>query len=341
MATQLKYYTLDKILSYNANWNMILGPRGDGKTYSNKVRAIKKNIKNGEEFILLRRYSKEVPLAATTFFADVDELFPDWDFKVGGSAAYRAHVSTRGEKKRDWVLMGYFIALSRAQQYKGASFHNVTTIIFDEFVIEKGMVRYLPNEATVLLNFFSTVDRNKDKTRLFMLANAVSIENPYFIEYDIDPDKKDKNGFIRIGTFLIVQFIDDDEYVHGVSQTEFGRFIQGSEYAKYAVQNEFADNNKNLIEQKPAEAHYNFTIEAHNGSFSVWFSRKTGKYYAQEKLTGNDIVFTLVKENMSEGKTLATFQDKFMGTLRTAYRHGRMKFDRASTRNAFLEIFKR
>lgn len=339
--TQLKYFSYDKILSYNAKYNIVVGPRGDGKTYGSKKKAIKDAISRGDQFIYLRRYRGEVTLAAQTFFADIEGEFPDWDFKSGGSAAYMAHISTRDDKKREWTLIGYFIALSRAQQYKSVSFKKVKTIIFDEFVIEKGAVHYLPNEPAIINNFYSTVDRYEGKTRLFMLANSVAITNPMFIEYNIDVNKADKNGFIKVSDGFMVQIIEDHEFVDGVNQTWFGKFIKGTAYGEYAVGNKFQDNHDGLLGEKPASAHYVFTLEANSGTFSVWFNRADNKYYVTSKRPGNEIIFTLVPKNMEEGKTLATFNDKFLATLRTAFRHARVIFNRASTRNAFLEIFKR
>src|SRR5690606_5610588 len=98
-------------------------------------------------------------------------------------------IETRDEKKRQWSTVCYFQCLSVGQQVKGASFDLVTSIVFDEFIIEKGLIQYLPDEATAMTNFYSTVDRNQDKTRVYFLANSVSITNPYFLEYDIRPDQ--------------------------------------------------------------------------------------------------------------------------------------------------------
>lgn len=351
MSKALNYYSYDKILSLNAVFNLILGPRGDGKTYGAKRKVIRDAINEGKQFIYLRRYKEEVKLSSATFFADIEHLFPEWDFKVNGTGAYMAPITTKDEKKREWTLIGYFIALSRAQQYKSVSFAKVQTIIFDEFVIEKGAVHYLPNEPTIVNNFYSTVDRYREKdgkksVRLFMLANAVAITNPHFIEYGIDPNKADKNGFIkfmvpnRTTPFMVVQFIDDDAFVKDVQQTAFGQFIKDTDYERYAVGNEFLDNHSGLVEEKTQDAYYIYTLETSSGTFSIWFDRR-GKYYAQEKRPGNEKVFTLVAENMDTSKVLSTFNDKHMQMLRAAFRRGKVLFDRASTRNAFLEIFKR
>ena len=52
------YYRLGPLLSRNGAINMVLGPRGDGKTFAAKEQAIRNAINRGEEFIYLRRYQK-------------------------------------------------------------------------------------------------------------------------------------------------------------------------------------------------------------------------------------------------------------------------------------------
>lgn len=347
MPQTLTYYSYDKILSFNAFFNMIIGPRGDGKTYGAKKYAIRRAIKRGEMFIYLRRYREEMQVAAKSFFADIEEEFPTHDFKSAGSGAYMAPISTRNEKKREWTLIGYFVTLSRASQFKSVSYHKVTTIIFDEFIIEKGAVQYLPNEAKAVKDFYNTVDRYKEKTKLFMISNAVRATNPHFIEYKVDPQNADEQGFVKYWVkgmttpFMVVQFIDDHEFIEDVKKTAFGKFIAGSDYEEYAVGNQFSDAHQGLIGEKGPNARYRMTLEAHNGTFSIWIDPDDGLYYAQSKRPGNERIFTLIHDKMDEEKTLTEFSDKYLGTLRTAYRHARMRFDKASTRNAFVEIFKR
>ena len=47
--------------------------------------------------------------------------------------------------------MGYALALSTSNILKSTSFDGVTTIIFDEFIIDKGCYHYLQNEVESML----------------------------------------------------------------------------------------------------------------------------------------------------------------------------------------------
>lgn len=339
-AATLDYYKFDKLLSYNGVYNFLCGARGLGKTFGIKRKAISDGIKKDYQFIYLRRYKSELAAAKATFFADVEYLFSDYDFRINGNLAQFAHVKTREEKKREWITIGYFIALSTSQSQKSVSFPKVRTIIFDEFIIEKGAIHYLSNEDVVFNNFFSTVDRYKDKTRVYFLANSVSIMNPYFMAYEIRPDQ-DKEFVIKMDGFIVCHFPDSDNFQSGVYNTKFGKFIQNSEYATYAVGNTFEDNNDAMLAAKDPKAHYLYTLECKTGTFSVWANLFADEYYIQARLPKNQMVLTLVSERMTNDKQLVTFTDRPLAYLRTAFRQGRVNFDKPTTRNTFTEIFKR
>jgi len=340
MPNKLAYYNYSRILGYNGTYNFLVGGRGLGKTFGAKKKVFRDAIKKGHEFIYLRRYKQELATARNTFFADIAEMFPAQDFRINGSVAQWADAATRDEKKREWHTMGYFISLSTAQNQKSVAFPKVRTIIFDEFIIERGAVHYLPNEAMIFNNFYSTVDRYQDKTKVFFLANSVSMMNPHFLEYEIRPDEG-KEFLVKADGFIVCHFPDSEEFTNSVYETKFGKFIKGTEYADYAVGNTFEDNNENMLRLKDSRSHYRFTIETKNGSFSVWYNMHNDEYFIQEKLPKSQIVYTLVSEKMDTHKMLMTFTDKPLARLRTSFRAGSVWFDTPKTRNTFAEIFKR
>jgi hypothetical protein len=340
------YYVFDKIRSYNGTYNFLVGGRGLGKTYGAKKKAIKDALEKGDEFIYVRRYKNELTVAKSTFFADLLHEFPKYDFKVSGSYALAAPANTRDEKKRDWVIIGYFVALSTSQNQKSVSYPKVKTIIYDEFIIETGMLHYLPNESVVFNNFYSTVDRSQDKTRVYFLANSVSIMNPYFIAYDITPEKITEFMLLYKNAttgrhFVVCHFPNSDAFATSVYETDFGQFIKGTEYAEYAVGNAFSDNNDSLLDTKDSKSRYLFTLECKNGMFSVWFNMFTSAYFVQSKLPKAQEIYTMIPTKMTTDKILMNFSDRPLAYLRSAFKQGTVSFDTANTRNTFSEIFKR
>jgi len=341
---KLEFYDFNSLWSQNGVYNFLVGARGLGKTYGAKEFAIRKFLDTGDQFIYLRRYDTELRGAKAALFNDLHDAFPNYEFRADGDLLKIRPISV-GETEYKWEICGYAVALSKAQQKKSISYHRVRLIIFDEFIIEKGAVRYLPDEAKMFNDFYSTVDRWKDKTRVLFLANSISIMNPYFVEYDIKPDPerewirkfKDENGF-----FIIAHFPDSEAFAKGVYQTRFGRFIKGTEYADYAVGSFFSDNSNDLVRSKSEEAIYYASLITDFGKFSIWVdSSNMLTFYLQQKCPREEVIWVMDPAIMAENRILVEFNNPLLSTMRTAYAQGRAWFDSPQSRNAFAGIYKR
>ena len=55
----MKYYSLKKILTKNARYNMIFGERSNGKTYSVQEYALKKYLEDGSQLAVIRRWRED------------------------------------------------------------------------------------------------------------------------------------------------------------------------------------------------------------------------------------------------------------------------------------------
>ena len=337
------YYNFGPILSRNAMINMIIGARGLGKTYGAKLRVIKAAIRKREQFIYLRRYTTELE-SRHTFFADIERhnAFPNYDFRVQGMEAHMAPKSTRDEKNREWQTIGFFVALSTAQKLKSKSYPLVTTMIFDEFILEKGALHYLPNEVDAFLNLYSTVDRWEDRVRVLMLANSVSIMAPYFSKWDITPDMAaDGERAIREwhkfgGGFGVAHFPEAAQFRAEAERTRFGRFVSNTAYGDFAMTNRFADNHDNLIGSKTRQASYVGTIKVASGEkFSVWKDQLG--FSVQEKLPKDEVKYSMSPVGLADDETLLTKSSPLIKVLRSSFSHGGMVFDKPFTRNMFIK----
>lgn len=332
------FYNYKNVLSRNAVYNFIVGARGLGKTWGAKHWAIRDAIKNGQQFIYLRRYHTELS-TRSTWFADIADEFPDYEFRVQGEYAQMTKRTGDDDAKKKWVTIGFFIALSKAQSKKSVAYPLVTKIIFDEFIIEKGAIHYLPQEAKAFNDFFSTVDRWRDKTRVLFLANSVSIMNPYFIEYNIRPN--DQEFIMSHNGFVCAHFPSGEGFAADVFKTRFGQFIQKTDYAEYSVGNSFSDNNDAMIRPKNSDAKYAFTLETKTGTFSVWIDYRELTYYIQEKRPRQETVWTMLPERMAEGKVLVSYSDKTLQYVRSSFSRGKVYFSSPQARNAFVGVFNR
>ena len=105
-----------------------------------KEYVIKKYLKKKEKFLYLRRYDNEIKsLFQKDFFSDIRNQFPEVILEAKNKKFY-----LNGE------IFGYAKRLTEAQDLKSASFDDVTTIIFDEYAIEKNRRYYLTGEGMII-----------------------------------------------------------------------------------------------------------------------------------------------------------------------------------------------
>jgi hypothetical protein len=331
---KLTYYDPSRILSYNTPWAFVTGARGRGKTYAFKKRVIKKAIEHGDEFIYLRRFKGE---AATfkTFFDDVRWEFPGVVLSVKGKIAYIG--SGKGAQP-----IGQVVYLSAAQMLKSVSLKKVKHIIFDEFILEKGATHYLPDEASIFEGLYSTVDRWDDRVRVYFLANAFSLTNPYYVKYGIVPSDE---FIVEPGAdrFWAVHTDRSEEFAQQVSKTRFGAFLrrQDDENSRYMIDSTFRDGGVEMVEAKPPSAIYSLSIVGGSRPLSLWLGRDLAVWYVTEGLPRNPNRFTLMPSNVDEVTRLLTPRDSYLKNIRAAYASGRVRFDKLTTRNLFIkEVYK-
>ena len=169
------YYNYNRVISYGALLNMLIGERGVGKTFGASELVTNNFIKKQRQFVYLRRYKSELSKSSKKFFSALitENKFPDHQLEVKGNTFYI-----------DEEVAGYAMTLSTAQQLKGTNFDKVYYIIFDEFLIEEGQGHYLKNEVFSFLGLIETIARMRE-IKVFMLANAVSEINPYFLFFNL------------------------------------------------------------------------------------------------------------------------------------------------------------
>lgn len=189
MSNQKKtHYNIDAIASKGCMYNLIYGSRSDGKSYQVKHKmAVVKYVKTHRRFILLRRWSEEIKTdKIEQYFSDVD-VTGITEGRYNCIVMYRQQLffatydfdkckTVRGEK------IGYVMSLNAEQHYAGASYLDVDDIIFEEFFAR---TPYIGNEPDKLVNLWSTIDRKRYTTKLWMVGNSISRVCPYINEWGI------------------------------------------------------------------------------------------------------------------------------------------------------------
>lgn len=212
-----KYYSLKEILKTDSTYHILLGMKGNGKSYSVKDYILQrayheKDPFTGEacpdyQFGYLRRWDLE------NRGADIEQYFSD--FVINDDGRRRIHEITGGEydaisvyqkkiyfskldPETDKVIrgkqIGYAFSMSRVSKYSSLAFPNIGCMVYEEFITNEG---YQPDEPSRLMILMSTIFRRRNG-KVFLIGNTMSRECPYFNEWMLLGVPRQKQGTIDI-----------------------------------------------------------------------------------------------------------------------------------------------
>ncbi|MBQ6629769.1 MAG: phage DNA encapsidation protein [Methanobrevibacter sp.] len=205
MTTKKKnqYYDIKPLLKLNAEYNMIMGERSNGKTYSVLNVMIEHFLKTGEYGVYIRRYADEI------LPSNIKGLFNPFEIEKLSKGKYN-HIGYRGKQfdigtydydKDKWIKKEPFCfcaALNTWESAKGPDRGIVGIILFDEFLTRR---YYLTNEFLSFQNVLSSFVRDRGNAKVFMVGNTVSFYSPYFEEFGLENIKDMKVGDVACFTF--------------------------------------------------------------------------------------------------------------------------------------------
>lgn len=339
--TKKYYYDYDKVMGYGATFNFLITSRGLGKTYGAIKMAVKDFLKNGHEFIYLRRYKTEITSASKHLFdaLNLNKEFKDYTLLCEGNKFFiQKHKSDDDDEKPEKQLMGYAIALSTANILKSTNFASVRTIIYDEFLLGPGVFHYLPNEVEAFLDFYETVSRMRD-VRVFFLGNAITQSNPYFNYFRLTLPynsnfKTFKNGLI------VVNYATNADYVEAKKITKFGQLIAGTHYSDYAIENDWLSDDEAFIEKKVGYCKNVSVVKLNGKMYGIWRSTENKRYYISEDYDPCNIcIMSLDKADHDEETVLMSARtNPFFKFVIENFRVGNVRFESINVKNEFLNI---
>lgn len=323
----MKWYDGNQTLTHNCLFNFVIGPRGVGKTYWSKMWQVKRFLKTGEQFVYVRRYKEELRTLGSYFNA-IKDNFPEVAFEVNGTNLY-----INGEHA------GTAIALSTSLILKSSEFPKVTSIVFDEFIIEKGTYRYLPKEVNKFLDLYETISRLRENVIAFFMANAITMTNPYFLYFDIKVPYG--STFFKRGDVLF-QYVNNEEYQQAKASSRFGQIIQGTEYAEYSINNQFLLDNSTFIEKKPGKADFLFSMTYNGYKMGIWVDYDAGLMWASWDVAHDRINFAMTLADHTENTLMikSLSKSRFYALFLDAYKTGHVRFEDMTIKNLIYEIIK-
>lgn len=225
----MKFYSLENILSKNADYNIVFGERSNGKTYAALEYGVKQFVESGfqNQTAIVRRWKEDLKgkRAETLFNAleangRISELTNGEYTEVYyfNGKWYLSNFDTNLQKHVPHTKpLAYSFALSEMEHDKSTSYPDITTVVFDEFLTRR---YYLPDEFILFMNVLSTIIRQRNNVKIFMLGNTVNKFCPYFAEMGLKHIAQMEQGTIDIYKFGKGQLTIAVEYAATTSKNK-------------------------------------------------------------------------------------------------------------------------
>lgn len=203
-----EFYSLRRIKAKHCQYNIIIGERSNGKTYACLEEGIRNYLETGEQMAYVRRYREDFrgkrgdSLFQNHLHNGVVSQLTGGEYDAIKHTAGRWYLGRYDDSLHKVVTQNepfcFGFSLSETEHDKSASFPNVTTIIFDEFLTRQ---YYLPNEFVLFMNTISTIIRRRNNVTIYMLGNTVNKYCPYFREMGLGHVSEMEQGKIDIYTY--------------------------------------------------------------------------------------------------------------------------------------------
>ena len=330
------YYNFDRLFSYNFLIAFVIGERGVGKTFNSKVAVLKKFIRSGEQFIYIRRYKTELDTALATFWDDLQSngVFDDLNLKVEKNKMLTKFTC-------DGEVCGYAVPLSTANILKSTAFPKVSTIIFDEFLLDAGGThRYLKNEVNMFLDVIETVGRLRD-IQVILLGNALNVHSsPYFATWNLELPVDGKEFRTFKDGAIVVNYIRNLEYREAKKKSRFGKLIDGTEYGRYAIDNEVLHENNDFIARRPSKSTFYCTFIINGCKLGVWIGNDKYFYLCEQYDPNVPYKFAFDYSDHTDGTIFDTVRNNFyMSAVIKAYKFGGVKFENQKVKAIAVNLF--
>lgn len=325
------YYNGGELLSKNRLFNFIIGNRGGGKTYHWKVRCVKEFLRSGKQFIWIRRYNTELE-NIKKWYDDIAHEFEGHKLEV-----------TKKHIKIDGLVCGYIGALSTSQRLKSNAYPLVDKIIFDEFLIDKGSLRYINGEVELMLELVETIFRMRDdNNKVVFIANAISIVNPYFTYFNIKPNLDER---FTLTKHIAIELYTNQDYINKKLQTRFGDMIKDTKYGQYAIENKFLRDNYSFVMERPNKnLSYANTVIYNGQQFGVWLCSGKEQFLYVDNIVEENCqrVITMTYDDINENGKYKKHDGMvgYIHQIKYYFNDGKIYFNNIETKKYFYEVIK-
>lgn len=355
------YYDWDTTRSKNADITIVVGARDYGKTFGMRKFFVSDYINKGIRFCEVTRVKDEIADIANDYVEKLKKegFFTEYMFKYARKRLMVARIPEEGKKPK-WDVCGYFASISTFQADKKRTFVHCRNIGMDEYLIEPDdqYHDYAPNEWYKLASLVDSISRERPlpkedgiikkaaeavrrkklpKPRVYLLGNAVSLDNPAFAHYGIDNIPQYGYSW-HGGKTCILHYVEDQEFAAAKrADTVAGRMLASSKANESVADNVFIGANDDFIASKPKGARYSFGFAFRGELYGVWADYVGGYYYINKQVPNNapGTVYAVSTKDATFNRAFAKSAKKPLQQLTELYGYGLVRFDSRITRSEF------
>ena len=315
---------------------MCTANRNGGKTTYYSRLCVNRYLKFGEKFAILYRFNYELDDCAENFFKDIGSLF----FPEHEMTNERRAGGTYHELFLDGASCGYAISLNNADSLKKKShlFSDTCRILFDEFQSETN--HYCDNEIMKFQSVHTTIARGQGKmiryVPVYMVANPVSIINPYYVEMGISSRLRIDTNFLRGNGFVLEQ-----GYVEAAAEAQassgFNKAFAGNKYSTYAGQGVYLNDNVAFLDKPIGIGRYLATLKYNNAEYAIREYAEQGIIYVNDKVdTSFRFKLTVTTQDHEINYVMLKRNDLFIKNMRFFFEKGAFRFKDLKCKEALL-----
>lgn len=315
--------------------------RSAGKTTYFGRLLVNRFIKKGEKFCLVYRNISELSSVADKFFKDIKSLFFNeyhMESKMREKGLFYELYLCKGEYKSE---CGYAVALNSADKIKKCShlLSDTCYMLFDEFQSETNT--YLPNEITKFISLHTSIARGGGKQvrylPVYMLSNAVSLLNPYYVALGISARLNTNAKFLKGDGFVVEQGYNDTAS-KAQMQSAFNRAFSSSEYVAYSSQNVYLNDNYSFVEKMNGKSKYLCSLKCGKKLYAVREYAENGVIYCDDRAdTTYPFKIAISSDDMEVNYVMIRNNAFFFNQLRWYFERGCFRFKNLECKEVVLK----
>lgn len=338
------HFTINHLLPYQRNFNLVNAIRGVGKTYSPYYYFIKRWLDKGEQFVTICRTQDEKKNGfirkgvEKVILREYPELLKARTKKDKPMLTFNKDSMMYGGE-----IVGHCIALSEYVKVKRNAYPLVKWGLFDEYVIEEDnpTQHYIKgfDEPDLLLSIYDTIDRREDRLIMFLMGNNISAYNPYHMHKAFRIPYTEPGKIFKRENVLFENYVPSEELKEVVLDCKFARMVEGTTYGDMATKGKYIYDSEDLIVKlNPAECVYHYTILFNKAKYGVWRSSKYGCIISDViNPTCREIV-AVRREDITDNTRLLSVSNGRDMYVRTMFRCGKLTFSNMECKKRFTEI---